>query len=117
MTDGGGNRELVVAQVGDIEDGTGLKVPREQAGTLDDVAVFNDDGRYFALDNTCTHEKTNLADGWVEDGCVECPLHSAVFRLADGAVLAPPAPKGVAAHTIRIDGDDIVLIPNPARFA
>ncbi|MBB2975918.1 3-phenylpropionate/trans-cinnamate dioxygenase ferredoxin subunit [Microbacterium endophyticum] len=120
MSDGTGDaaaRGIVVAHVGEIEDGTGLKVSREQSGTLDDIAVFNDGENYFALDNTCTHEKTDLADGWVEDGCVECPLHGAKFRLSDGDVLTPPAPTGVAAHTIRVDGDDIVLIPNPARLA
>lgn len=108
---------IVVAHVGEIEDGTGIAVPKESLGTVDDVAVFNDGEKYFALDNTCTHEKTGLADGWVEDGCVECPLHAARFRLSDGAVLSPPAPTGVAAHEVRVDGADIVVVPNPARLA
>lgn len=108
---------VVVAHVGEIEDGSGIAIAKETLGTLDDVAVFNDGEQYFALDNTCTHEKTGLASGWVENGCVECPLHSATFRLADGAVLSPPAPRGVAAHTVRVEGSAIVVVPNPARLA
>jgi 3-phenylpropionate/trans-cinnamate dioxygenase ferredoxin subunit len=107
-------QRIVVARVGEIDDGTGITIPRERAGTRDDVAVFLDGDQYYALDNTCTHEETGLADGWVEDGCVECPLHGAQFRLTDGAVLTPPAPSGVAAHTVRVEGADIVLVPNPA---
>lgn len=107
----------MVARVGEIDDGTGITVPKERAGTMDDVAVFHDGDRYYALDDTCTHEESGLADGWVEDGCVECPLHGARFRLADGAVLTPPASSGVAAHTVRVEGTDIVLVPNPARLA
>ncbi|MBA8815250.1 3-phenylpropionate/trans-cinnamate dioxygenase ferredoxin subunit [Microbacterium halimionae] len=121
MTDGTGDAKtaagIVVAHVGDIEDGTGLKVLRELTGTIDDIAVFNDGDSYFALDNTCTHEKTDLADGWVEDGCVECPLHGATFRLGDGDALSAPAPTGVASHSVRVEGDDVVLVPNPARLA
>ncbi|MGV8881369.1 MAG: Rieske (2Fe-2S) protein [Rhodoglobus sp.] len=108
---------IAVARVGEIDDGTGLMIPKERLGTLDDVAVFRDGDQYYAIDNTCTHEKTGLADGWVEDGCVECPLHASRFRLTDGAVLTPPAPSGVAAHSVRVDGTDIVLVPHPARLA
>lgn len=108
---------IVVAHVGEIEDGTGIMVPKERAGTRDDVAVFHDGDAYYALDNTCTHDEADLADGWVEDGCVECPLHGAQFRLTDGVALTPPAPGGVAAHTVRVEGTDIVLEPNPASLA
>lgn len=108
---------IVVAHVGDIDDGSGIAIPKERIGTVEDVAVFNDGDQYFALDNMCSHEKTGIADGWVEDGCVECPLHASKFRLSDGAVLSPPAPAGVAAHSVHVDGDDIVLVPNPDRLA
>lgn len=108
---------IVVAQVGDIEEGEGIQIDAGVLGTVDNVAVFNDDGEYFALDDTCSHETASLAEGWVEDGCVECPLHAAKFCLGNGAVQSMPATVDVFPHQVIVDGDDIRVIPNPERLA
>lgn len=106
-----------VGKVGDIADGEGLKVPKDELGTIDDVGVFLDGDTYFAIDNTCTHELADLTEGWVENCIVECPLHAARFDLRTGAVLSPPAPKSVNAHQVTIVGDRIMLTVNPASLA
>src|SRR4028118_1709856 len=55
------------------------------------IAVFNVDGEFYAIDDTCTHQDASLADGWL-DGCVvECPLHASCFDLRTGKVSGPPA--------------------------
>jgi 3-phenylpropionate/trans-cinnamate dioxygenase ferredoxin subunit len=108
---------IEVAKVGDIPDDEAIVVPRITTGALDDIAVFYDGGEYFALDNTCSHEQASLAEGWIEDGKVECPLHGASFCLKDGKVLSLPATQDVAAHTVTVEGDRILLTPNPARLA
>ena len=110
-------RAIKVGVVGDIDEDGALVVPRAVAGTQDDIAVIHSGGAYFAIDDTCTHEQTSLAEGWIDGGCVECPLHGATFRLADGTVLTPPAKAGVAVHTIEVVGEDLMLTPNPARLA
>ncbi len=106
-----------VGNVGDVGEDEAIVVPRATVGTKDDIAVVYSGGRYFAIDDTCTHERASLAEGWIEDGCVECPLHGAAFRLADGAALNLPAPTGVATHTIEVVGDALMLTPNPDRLA
>ncbi len=108
---------IVVAQTDDIPDGEGIKIDREVLGTVDDVAVFNDEGTFFALDDTCTHETASLADGWVENGIVECPLHAGKFCLKSGAVQSMPATIDVAPHEVVVDGTDVRVIPNPERLA
>lgn len=108
---------IPVAKVGEIGEDDAIVVPRATAGTVDDIAVVHSGGEYFAIDNTCTHEYASLAEGWIEDGTIECPLHAAGFCLRDGKVLSPPAPTDVAVHTVEIDGDQIVLIPNQSRLA
>jgi len=108
---------IKVGVVGDIDEDEALVVARATAGTQDDIAVIFSGGRYFAIDDTCTHEQTSLAKGWIEAGCVECPLHASTFRLVDGAVLALPAQRGVATHTIEVVGEDLMLTPNPERLA
>ncbi|HEY6796843.1 MAG TPA: Rieske 2Fe-2S domain-containing protein [Kineosporiaceae bacterium] len=52
-------------------------LPEGQARRLDTVppvAVFHGEGAYCAIDDTFTHQDTSLADGYVEDRTVECPL-------------------------------------------
>lgn len=66
------------------------------------VAVFNVDGELYAIDDTCTHQDASLADGWVEDCAVECPLHASVFDLRTGAVSGPPARTGVRSHPVTV---------------
>lgn len=108
---------IPVAKVGEIGDDEAIVVPRIRTGTYDDIAVFNSGGEYFALDDTCSHEEASLADGWIEDGTVECPLHAARFCLKDGEAMSLPATSGVAVHEVVVDGDDILVIPNPERIA
>ena len=40
------------------------------------IAVFNVDGDFYAIDDTCTHQDASLADGWLDGCAVECPLHA-----------------------------------------
>lgn len=107
---------IVVAQIGDIPEGEGIKIDAAVLGTVDDVAVFNDGDEYFALDDTCSHETASLSEGWVEDGCVECPLHAAKFCLGDGAVQSMPATVDAVTHKVVISGSEIRVVPNPSRL-
>jgi 3-phenylpropionate/trans-cinnamate dioxygenase ferredoxin subunit len=111
------NEGIRVAQVGDIDDGEGLKIDRTVTGTLDDIAVFFDAGEYFALNDTCSHAQASLSEGWVEDGIVECPLHNGKFCLKTGAVESMPPVEPVLSHHVEVDGDDIRVIPNPESLA
>jgi len=108
---------ILVAQTNDIAEGEAIKIDAAVAGTVDDIAIFNDDGQFYALDDTCSHEKASLSEGYIEDGVVECPLHAAKFCLKDGAVQSMPATEDVGCHRLIVDGSSIRLIPNPARLA
>lgn len=68
-----------------------------------DVAVFNDEGAYFALADTCSHEMASLSDGEVDEGCVECPKHGARFDLATGLPKTLPATSPVATYAVVVD--------------
>ena len=108
---------ISVARTGDIPDGEAIKVDSAVTGTVDDIAVFNDGGEFFALDDTCSHEDASLSEGWIEDGAVECPLHAGKFCLKDGGVLSMPATENVACHRVVVEGDEIRVIPDPDRLA
>lgn len=94
-----------VAKSGEITAGTGKLV--EVGGKQ--IAVFQVDGKYYALDNTCTHRGGPLAEGTVEGLEVECPWHGAHFSLETGQAVRPPASLGVARYPVRQQGEDIEI--------
>jgi 3-phenylpropionate/trans-cinnamate dioxygenase ferredoxin component len=72
-----------------------------------DVALFNVDGKFFALSNACTHEEGPLAEGEITGHEVICPWHGAKFDIRTGEVLGPPAYDAVVRYDVRVAGDDI----------
>ncbi len=48
------------------------------------LALFNDGGQFFVIDDTCPHQGGSLGEGLLHDGRVICPLHSWVFELRSG---------------------------------
>lgn len=101
-----------VAAVDDVEPGEALVLPLELTGTDEPISLFrDDDGTYYALDDTCSHEDASLAEGWIEAGEVECPLHASRFCLRTGEVQCLPATKDVASHQLEVRGDEIFLFP------
>ena len=74
------------------------------------VAVANANGRYFAIDDSCTHEQCSLAEeGTLEGTVVTCGCHGAQFDVTTGAVLAPPAPEPVRAYPLKVDQGNLVI--------
>ena len=71
------------------------------------IALFNVDGQFFALDNTCTHDGGPLADGEISGYEVTCPWHGATFDIRTGKVVGPPAPRAVARYNVRVTGSDV----------
>lgn len=66
------------------------------------VAVFNIDGKFYAIDDICTHDGGELAGGAVEGDVVICPRHGARFCLRTGAALTPPAYEPVRTYETRV---------------
>lgn len=48
------------------------------------IALFLDDGRYYALEDVCPHQGLPLHDGIVADCTVSCLAHDWQFGLKDG---------------------------------
>ena len=108
---------ILVAQIDEIPEGEAIKIDASIAGTVDDIAIFNDDGEFFALDDTCSHEEASLSEGYIENGIIECPLHAGKFCLKNGEVQSMPATENVACHRLIVEGGAIRLVPNPDRLA
>jgi 3-phenylpropionate/trans-cinnamate dioxygenase ferredoxin subunit len=70
---------------------------------------------YFAVDDRCTHEDTELSDGDLDGVEIECPLHGSRFDVTTGAVRGLPAVMPARTHTIEIEGTDIFVVLEPPR--
>jgi len=75
-----------------------------------EIAVYHlPGGEFRATDNICTHEYAQLTDGWLEDGCIECPLHAARFDIRSGRALCAPADVDLKVFEVKAEGDDLLI--------
>ena len=63
---------------------------RHMLGEIPVVAV-RANGAVHVLADRCSHMSGPLSDGDLADGCLTCPWHSSMFRIADGSVARGPA--------------------------
>ena len=75
----------------------------------EEIALFNIEGVFFAVQNACTHEEGPLVEGDIEGHEVTCPWHGARFDVRTGEVLCPPAYEDVHRYNVRLIGTDIEL--------
>ncbi len=99
-----------VATKGEIPAGGGKVV--EVGGTP--VAVFNVEGKFFALHNTCLHQGGPLGEGQVEDNAVRCPWHGWRYDLSTGKNLTVPDSR-VARFSVKVEGDDLLVSSEPLQ--
>lgn len=71
------------------------------------IALFNVDGNFYALDDTCPHRGGPLSEGPIAGEQVTCPWHGSKFNIRTGDVVGPPARQGVARYSVRVTGTDI----------
>jgi len=88
-----------VAPVAELTDGE-VKVV-EADGVM--TAVFNLDGEFIAIEDTCPHDGSEIASGCVKNGILECPHHGATFDLRSGDVLTPPAYDALEMMQVRVE--------------
>ena len=93
-----------VADTGDLKPGENKTVNVD--GT--DVALFNVDGTFFAISNTCLHRGGPLGEGFLEDDVVTCPWHGWRFNVKTGENAIMPTAK-VATYQVKIEGTDVMV--------
>jgi nitrite reductase (NADH) small subunit len=94
---------VTVAKVGAISEGDGRSF---QVGERL-VAVFLQNGHYFAIDDLCPHMGASLASGYMDEtGVVTCPWHAWQFCVRDGKWADNPR-LSVDTFEVRIAGEEI----------
>jgi nitrite reductase/ring-hydroxylating ferredoxin subunit len=73
------------------------------------IALFNVDGTFYAIDDTCPHRGAPLWEGELNGLEVICPWHGAGFDVTTGAHLCPPARSGVASYKVQVVGEEVQI--------
>jgi len=82
--------EILACEVGDMQ-----------------IALYMIDGMVYASSNVCTHDYALLTDGFLDDGCIECPLHAARFDVRTGQVQCGPAKENLKTYSVEIRGEEV----------
>ena len=75
------------------------------------VGVYNCAGKFFAIEDRCSHDDGPLAEGEFDAGTctVECPRHGSLFDLTTGRPKTLPAYAPVRTFATAVVDDTIVL--------
>ena len=92
-----------VAKVSDTPPGT---ISVHEVGGVR-IALCNVNGRFYAIDDVCTHDGGPLDQGELDGEQVECPRHGAKFDVTTGRATVLPAVRPVKTYRVEIVGDDV----------
>ncbi len=95
-----------VASVVDVPAET---LKRVDAGRTPICLAHAEDGKFYALNDICTHEEFNLSEGELWGMDVECPQHGSRFNLVTGKVTGLPAVIPATTYPVTVDGDDLIV--------
>jgi len=80
-----------------------------------DLVLANVDGKYYAMENWCTHEQGNLSEGTLDNNVLTCPDHGAQFDVTLGRVVmgpdgdSPDAIQPEKTFKVTIQGSDLMV--------
>src|SRR6516162_11820667 len=94
-----------VAKVTDLPDPGKMLVEAEDRL----IVLFRVGGKFYAIDDVCTHDGGPLAEGQLIGCEIMCPRHGARFDVRSGKALCMPAVEPVAVHATEVRGDDVYV--------
>jgi nitrite reductase (NADH) small subunit len=97
-------RRVKVAEPGEVGEGQ-ARVVEAEGRTL---ALFNVEGRFYALDNACAHRGGPLGEGDLEGRLVVCPWHAWRWDVTSGSNANNPAVR-MASYPVRVDADGVYV--------
>ena len=98
--------ELIkVAQLGQLGPGQRKLVTAKGCN----IALFNLEGTFYAVDNSCPHSTGPLVEGRLFGTMITCPWHGSQFDISDGQCHSGPATTNVAAYPVHVEGEAIFI--------
>jgi nitrite reductase/ring-hydroxylating ferredoxin subunit len=72
------------------------------------VALFNVQGRFYAISNVCLHRGGPVGEGQLDGEIVTCPMHGWEYDVRTGANTINPAAR-LKTYEVRLEGDDVLV--------
>ena len=79
------------------------------------IGVYNCAGRFFAIEDRCSHDDGPLCEGeWESEACVVvCPRHGSRFDLESGIPMSFPAFAAVETYPVSVREDGVAVVEVP----
>lgn len=77
----------------------------------DEVAVYNLNGEFYALQNECTHSNAPMNEGELDGELAICPLHGSCFDVKTGAVRCGPAKQPLKTYRVVVQEGVLRVMP------
>jgi nitrite reductase/ring-hydroxylating ferredoxin subunit len=97
------NRKVTVGRVTDVPPGRGATVKLKNGK---EVALFNVNGDFHAIENFCPHKAYPLADSRLYGNIVECDLHGWRFDVRNGECFTK---KGCSLESYEVVIEDEII--------
>ena len=98
------SRRVFVTQAADVPVGEGRVVDVDGRA----LALFNVEGAFYALDNTCAHRGGPLGEGDLDGTVVVCPWHAWRWDVKTGANVNNPAVT-MTCFPVSVDGGHVFV--------
>ena len=94
-----------VAEVGQLAD------PGKELVEVDErlVVLVHVEGKYYCIDDVCTHDGGPLGEGELDGTQIVCPRHGARFDICSGKPLTMPATMPTSAHEVKVDDGGVFV--------
>ncbi len=74
----------------------------------EDIALFNREGRIYAIHNVCAHQHfSKLHEGEIDRLAVTCPMHGWTYDLLTGKAINGDG--RVRTYNVRVEGNDVYV--------
>ena len=73
------------------------------------IGIYNLGGSFYALDDTCTHMKARLSNGYIEDGFIACPVHFGKFDIKTGKASSAPCTIDLATYPVKVEDGQVMV--------
>ena len=97
---------IIAGRTSEITPGKMIKVSIDGR----DVLVANIDGKYCAIDDSCTHSGSSLSEGKLEGCTITCGWHSAEFNCETGKFLKFPMKlRDLTSYNVVVESDSVFV--------
>jgi 3-phenylpropionate/trans-cinnamate dioxygenase ferredoxin subunit len=100
-----------VAALDDVPEGGTLRVDIGETP----VCLARVGGTVHAVHDTCTHALESMSGGLLDGDRIECPRHGALFSLATGEALTPPASRALPTFGVEVRDGRVLVDPTPSH--